>query len=111
VWEEFGELGDGVVGDAGKDVFEPGEGVYSDSLARSHKATQHRGRGAALVAAKEDPVVATSGYAADRMLSGVVVNLQAPVVAIAVQRRPLLQAVADPQLTASCGTQLTSDNL
>ena len=81
-------------GDPGQDVLEPGEGIDSGPLAGRHQTPQHRSRFAALVAAKEHPVVATNSYAADRALGGVVVDLEISVVAEAGQRRPVLQGVA-----------------
>ena len=45
-------------GNAREDIFEPGEGVNTGPLARSHETTQHGSCVAAVVAAKEHPVVA-----------------------------------------------------
>src|ERR1700693_2712945 len=79
---------------AGEDVLEPGEGIDSDALTGSHEAPQHRGRSTALVAAKEQPVVAAYRHAADRALGGVIVDLQISVLTVAGQRCPVLQRVA-----------------
>src|SRR5215475_3938824 len=83
-----------MIRNAGEDVFEPGEGIYFHPLAGSHKATQHRSCAAALVAAKEDPIVATDGDATDRTFRGVVVNLKISVFTVAGQSCPILQGVA-----------------
>ena len=58
-------------GDAREDIFEPGEGIDTDPLARSHETPQHCGRVAAMVAAKEHPVVAADSHTADGALGGV----------------------------------------
>src|SRR5579859_4004396 len=83
-----------MISDAGEDVLEPGEGVDSHTLAGSHETPQHRPRRAALVAAKEHPVVAAYRHAADRALGGVIVDLQTSVLTVAGQRCPVLQRVA-----------------
>src|ERR1700679_3582244 len=60
VREQFSESGDGVRGDAGKDILEPDEGIDSSPLASSYETPQHRGRLAALaltVAGQPFPVI------------------------------------------------------
>src|SRR3974377_1267201 len=83
-------------GDAGQDVLKPQEGIDPSPLAGRHETPQHRGRPAAFVAAKEYPVVAANGYAADRALGGVVVDFETAVIAVAGQRRPVLQGDRAP---------------
>ena len=92
--QEFGEPGNGMGGDAGENILEPGEGFDFGPLAGSHKAPQHCGRVAALVATKECPIVAADSYTADRALRGIVVDGQVSVLAVAGQRLPVLQRVA-----------------
>ena len=88
--QEFSEPVDGMIGDAGEDVSEPGKWIDLDALTGSCEATQHRGRSAALISAEEHPVVAADGYTADGALGGVVVNLQIPVFRVACQGSPVL---------------------
>src|ERR1700687_4825231 len=83
VRQKLGNPGNGMIGDAGENVFEPGERIDSDALTGSHETPQHRGGLAALIAAKEYPVVAAHCYAADRALGGVVVDLEISVLAVA----------------------------
>ena len=71
VGQQLGEPGNGMGGDAGEDVLEPTEGIDSSTLAGSHETPQHRGGLATFIAAKEYPVVAANGNAADRALGGV----------------------------------------
>ena len=84
VRQEFSQSCDWVVGDAGKNILEPGERIHADALAGSHEAPQHRGCFAAFIAAEEDPVVAANGYATDRTFGGVVVDFEIAVGAISV---------------------------
>src|SRR5690349_23688480 len=65
VWEEFSNPTNGMRGDAGENVFEPGEGLDSHPLTGSHETPQYRGSLAAFIAAKEDPIVATNRHTAD----------------------------------------------
>jgi hypothetical protein len=76
VRQKFGKPSDGVIGDAGEDVLEPGEGFDSDALTGGYEAAQHGGCLAAEIAAKEYPVVTTDRYAANRALGGVIVYRQ-----------------------------------
>ena len=57
--QKFGDAVDGMVGDAGEDVLEPGEGVDIHALARGYEAAQHRSRLTADITAKKRPVAAT----------------------------------------------------
>jgi hypothetical protein len=59
VGKQLGETGNGVSGDAGKDIMEPEEWIDAHALASSHEAAQHGGGLAALVAPEKDPVVTT----------------------------------------------------
>src|SRR5260370_39101888 len=81
-------------GDAGQDGLEQSEGIDTNPLAGSHEAPQYRGRRAALVTAKEYPVVAAYCHAADRALRGVIVDFQISVLTVARQRCPVLQGIA-----------------
>jgi hypothetical protein len=58
VRQKFGESGNRMGGKAGENILEPGEGIDFGPLAGSHNAPQHCGGVAALVAAKECPIVA-----------------------------------------------------
>src|SRR6266566_2012228 len=89
-----------MISNTGEDILEPGEGIDSDALTGSHEAPQHRGRSAALVAAKEQLVVAAYRHAADRALGGIIVDLQTSVLTVAGQRCPVLQRVARPPFWA-----------
>ena len=69
--QEFGNPRNRMGGDPGEYVLQPGEGIDSSALAGGHKTPQHCGGFAAFIAAKEYPVVAANGHAADRALGGV----------------------------------------
>jgi len=58
VRQQFGEPGDRMGGDARQNILEPGVGINSHALTGGHETALYRCRVAALVAAKEDPVVA-----------------------------------------------------
>ena len=64
--QKFSQTGNGMIRDAGEDIFQPDERIDADALTGSHETPQHRGGLPAFVAPKENPVVATYGYAADR---------------------------------------------
>src|SRR5690348_3754322 len=76
VGKEFGEPRDGMVRNAREHVFEPGEGIDTGSLAGGHEAPQHGRRPAAFVAAKEHPVAAANGDAANGSLGAIIVDLK-----------------------------------
>jgi hypothetical protein len=57
--QKFGDAVDGVIGNAGEDVFEPGEGLDVHTLTRGYEAAQHGSCPTAAIAAKEHPVAAT----------------------------------------------------
>jgi hypothetical protein len=59
----------------GENIFKPSARIDLDPLAGSHETPEHCGGLAALVAAKEHPIVSTHSDAADGSLSGVVVDL------------------------------------
>ena len=82
--QELGKLGDGMGGDAREDVFKPGERIDSDPLAGGHETPEHGSGLATLVAAEEDPVISTDGHTADGALGMIIVDLEIPVVAVAV---------------------------
>ena len=69
--QKFSEPRNGMSGDAGEDVLEPGEGIDSSPLAGSYEAPQHRRRFSALIAAKKCPIVAADSHSADGALGGV----------------------------------------
>lgn len=54
--QEFVDSADGMVGKAREHIFEPGEGVDVDALARSDETAQHSGGLATYVTAEEHPV-------------------------------------------------------
>src|SRR5437879_12526071 len=95
--------------DAREDVFEPGERIDPDPLARGQEAPQHGSRVATLVAAKEHPVVATHRDTADGALGGVIIDLQISVLAVAGQCCPVLQSVADGPPLWALGQYLRLD--
>src|SRR5689334_9421552 len=94
VWEEFSNPTNGMRGDAGENVFEPGEGLDSHPLTGSHETPQYRGSLAAFIAAKEDPIVATNRHTADHAFRGVVVDPDISILAVACQGRPVFQGIA-----------------
>ena len=58
VWQKLRDAIDGMSGNTGKHVFEPGEGLDTCALARSREASQDGRCFAAPVTAEEHPVVA-----------------------------------------------------
>ncbi len=67
--------------------------VHLRQFTRAHEAAQYRHRPSALVAAHKQPVVTTHRDTAQRPLGVVVVNGQSAVLAVACQRRPVLQRI------------------
>src|SRR3954462_1411860 len=59
MWQKFGDALDGVVGDASKDVFKPGEGLDIHTLRGSYETAQHCSCPTADITAKKHPVAAT----------------------------------------------------
>ena len=88
------ELGDRIIGDALEHIAEPGERINAEKLAGSDKAAEHGCGLTSVIATEEGPVVAADGNAAQSPLGGVVVDGQIAVVAIARQRRPVLERVS-----------------
>jgi len=83
VRQQLGEPVNGMIGEAGENVFEPDERIDSGALTGSHETPQHRRGLAGFITAKENPVVAAHCYAADRPLGGVVVDLEISLPAVA----------------------------
>ncbi len=81
--QKLANPGNGMIGVAGENIFEPNERIDSDALTGSHETPQHRGGLAAFITAKEHPVVAAHCDAADRTLGGVVIDLEISVLAVA----------------------------
>src|SRR5258708_38359232 len=55
VRQKLGNPGNGMLGDAGENVFEPDERIDSDALTGSHETPQHRGGLAAFITAVRLP--------------------------------------------------------
>src|SRR5262249_27448453 len=83
VRQKLGNPGNGMIGDARENIFEPDERIDFDALTGSHETPQHRGGLAAFITAKEHPVVAAHCYTADRALGGVVVDWEISILAVA----------------------------
>ena len=79
--QQFGDAVDRVVGDAGEHVAQPGLRIEAVELGGLDQRVDGRGALAAGVGAGEQPVLPAEGDGADRPLGGIVVDLQAPVVA------------------------------
>ena len=83
---------DGLVGDAGEDVFKPGERLDIHTLTGSYETAQHCSCLTADITAKKHPVATTHRYTANALLRARVVDLQISVFRVAVQRCPVLRA-------------------
>src|ERR1700736_6773489 len=81
--KKFGDPGDGMNSDSGENVLEPHEWIDAGALAGRRETAQNRGGVAALVAAKEHPIIPPHRNTADRALGGVVIDLQISVLAVA----------------------------
>src|ERR1700685_2918359 len=84
-----------MAGDAGEDIFEPGERIDMNTLAGSYETAQHCGRPSTDITSEEHPVAATHSNAADGMFGAVIVDVQATVFQVARQRLPVFECVAD----------------
>ena len=51
--QKLGNSGNGMISDAGENIFEPDERIDCDALTRSHETPPHRGGLAAFITAKE----------------------------------------------------------
>src|ERR1700750_3215228 len=87
--QKFGDAVDGMVGDAGEDVFKPSEGVDIHTLAGGYETGQHRTRLTADITAKKHPVAATQRHTTNTALRACVIDLQISVFRVAVQRCPV----------------------
>ena len=94
MWQKFGDALDGVVGDASKDVFKPGEGLDIHTLTGSYETAQHCSCPTADITAKKHPVAATHRQATNAALRACVVDFQIAVFGVAVQRCPVFESVA-----------------
>ena len=77
-----------MVGDARKHRAQVGLGIEAVELGRADQAVDRRGPFPAHIGAREQIVLAAQGHRPQRPFSGVVVDLDAPVVAVARERRP-----------------------
>ena len=91
VGQEFAEAIDGMaLGDPCQDIAEPGVDVDADHAAGGNKAQQDRSGVSARVTAEEGPVAAADGNAAERSLSGIVVERQIAIFSEAIERLPMI---------------------
>ena len=86
---------DRMLGDAPKHVAQVRFGIEPIELGRLHQAVDRGGALAARVRAEEEVVLAAKAHAAQRSLGRIVVDLDAPVLAVARERLPVRKAVAD----------------
>ena len=96
---------DRVIGDAGEDVTQVGFGVDAVQFAGFDQAVDDGCAVATGIGAGEEPVFPAEGDAAQGVFSAVVVDLQAAVLGIAGQRRPVGRGVADRLGKAALGRQ------
>jgi hypothetical protein len=93
--EQVGDAIDGVIGDAGEHVAEPGFRVEAVELGGFDQGVEGRSAITAGVGAGEEVVLPAEGQRPDLPFGGVVVDLQPPVVEVAAERRPEGAGVAD----------------
>ena len=74
MWQEFSDPIDGMGCNAGKHVFEPGEGLHASPLTGCRKASQDGCSLATPVTAEEDPVVASDRHTTDIAFGGIVID-------------------------------------
>ena len=86
---------DGVVGDAGKYVAEPGFWIEAVELGGLDQGIDGGGAITAGVGPGKKVVFPAKGQRPDLPFGGVVVDLQPPVVEVAAERRPEVAGVAD----------------
>jgi len=71
VWQKLSDPIDGMGGNAGKHVFEPGEGFHSRPLARCREAAQDGCCCATSITAEEHPVVSSYRHPTDIAFGGI----------------------------------------
>ena len=91
--QKLGNPGDGMLGDAGENVFEARRKDRLHALTRKPRNSASPRRSCACITAKEHSVIAAHCYAADRALGRVVVVLEISALALA-ERGAALQGVA-----------------
>src|SRR4051812_7106784 len=80
---------------AAEHIAEPGKRIDSGQFTRSNEAAENSRGLAAVVAAKEGPVVTTHCKTAQRSFGTIVVDQQIAVGTVASQCRPVLQRIGD----------------
>jgi hypothetical protein len=103
--QELADPVDRVIGDAGEDVTQVGFGVDAVQFAGFDQAVDDGCAVATGIGAGEEPVFPAEGDAAQGVFSAVVVDLQAAVLGITGQRRPVGRGVADRLGEAALGRQ------
>jgi len=86
---------DGMLGDVGQHMAQPGFGGDAVELGRADQRVDRGGALAAAVGAGEQVVAAADGNTAQGPLSGRIIDLDDAVVAVAQQRRPQVERVLD----------------
>src|SRR6202030_3097969 len=76
-------------------ILEPGERIYFSQFARPNKAAQDCHRLTTAITANKHPVMPAYRDAPQRALCVVVVDREVSILAIAVERNPVLQCVSD----------------
>ncbi len=84
-----------MVRDAGDGIRQPSFWIYVVELGCLDEAEDAGGAVAALIGAREQPVLAATGDAAQRALGRVVIDLEATIVDVVGERRPARERVAD----------------
>jgi hypothetical protein len=93
--EQFFDLVDRMVGDAGEDVAKIGFRVETVELCSFDERQDRRGTLATLVRSCEQPILAAERDRPDRPLGGIVVDLDGAVVEEAAERRLAGNRIAD----------------
>lgn len=76
MWEECGEPGDRMIGNAGENFIEPSDRIWLHPLPAGPRSCGAPQLCCCAGAAKEDPIVTTDCDTTDRTLRGVVVDLE-----------------------------------
>src|SRR5262245_32107598 len=94
-WQQFFDAIDRVIGDVLDDVAQVGFRIHTVELGRSDQAVDRGSTSTAGIGTTEQVVLSSEGYGAQCSLGGIVVDLDASVVAIPSQRRPAREHIAD----------------
>ena len=93
--QEFGDLLGWMIGQAGKDIGEPGLRIDGVELGSLDKSVDGGSSSSALIGTGKGPVVTTDSDAAQGSFGGIVGEAEPPVIEETGKRHPTLEAVID----------------